>query len=335
MDNKIWSLLVHLSMRQWPQHIDIPFKDEFEDDFWDYLVDESAKAGMNAIFLDLGDAVEYASHPEIATEGAWTRKKVRNEIKKCREKGIALIPKLNFSCTHSYWLGEYRNMTSTTTYYKVCNDLIKEVYELFDHPEYIHIGMDEENVKDCFKTGLVVSRVGELYWHDLRFLIDCVADTGAKPWVWSCPLFEDPEGFKAHIDADDAIIQPWYYHALYEEHFTRTDSTQERIDFYFNNGRYAGLGLEYVEEDPFHKKFRTLAIPLMKEEGYQYVPAVSVCSNCEYNTPDMFRYFKENAPDEQVLGYMAAPWCTTEWKNKEKFDETFKLFKDAKEKYYK
>lgn len=70
--------------------------------------------------------------------------KVELEVARCREKGLALIPKLNFATTHSFRLGEYRNMTSTNTYYKVVNDLIHEVYELFDHPEYIHFGMDEQ-----------------------------------------------------------------------------------------------------------------------------------------------------------------------------------------------
>ena len=30
----------------------------------------------------------------------------------------------------------------------------------------------------------------------MRYLVDCVADTGAKPWMWSNPLFEHPEEYK-------------------------------------------------------------------------------------------------------------------------------------------
>ena len=41
-------------------------------------------------------------------------------------------------------VGIYERMVSTPIYYQVCKDLIEEAYEMFDHPEFIHIGMDEE-----------------------------------------------------------------------------------------------------------------------------------------------------------------------------------------------
>ena len=79
--------------------------------------------------------------------------------------------------------------------------------------------------------------------------------------------------------------------------------------------------------------YRERVLPLM-EEGYDYVPCMSVYNRCKHNTPDTFRYFKENAPDNQIVGYLHAPWAWTIWKNKDKFDETLRLFKESKEKYY-
>lgn len=175
MREKMWGLLVHLSM-----NIALPIKNEipFDDDFWTYILEESVKTGINTIILDVGDGIEYESHPEIALKNAWSRDRVRSEVKRCKDMGIALIPKLNFATPHDHWLGEYARMVSSSIYYKVCNDLIKEVYELFDKPEYIHIGMDEEDARHVAKHDYAVYRQGELYWHDLRYLVDCVKTTG-------------------------------------------------------------------------------------------------------------------------------------------------------------
>ena len=52
---------------------------------------------------------------------------------------------------------------------------------------------------------LVLYRKGKLWWHDLRFLMDCVHDTGAKPWIWSDSLFEHTEEFLANVDPDEVL----------------------------------------------------------------------------------------------------------------------------------
>ena len=327
---KMWAVLVHLSMSQWDVKYDeLPFDDEL----WDYIVAESAKSGVNTIVLDVGDGIEFGSHPEIATKGAWTRERTRKEVARCKELGIALIPKLNFASPHDIWLGEYHWKLSTPEYYRVCNDLIKEVYELFDHPEYIHLGMDEEDAKHVKGHELAVYRQGELYWHDIRFYVDCVKDTGAKPWMWSCPLFDHPEEYKAHFDADEVILSPWYYNAFRKEHWTPVSSREVYVTYY-NEAEYKDMNIQFVEEDPFLVNFRNVALPLMKE-GYCYVPCASVNNRCDYNTSDLVEYFKENAPDSQVVGFITAPWQKTAPENKDYFEESFRFLKEAREKFYK
>ena len=328
-NNKVWAILVHLSMSMWAEKYDtLPF----DNDIWDYIVEESEKTGINTIVLDVGDGIEFGSHPEIACKGAWSRDKLRKELARCREKGIALIPKLNFATPHDIWLGEYHRKVSTPEYYRVCNDLIKEAYELFEHPEYIHIGMDEEDAKHVTGDELAVYRQGELYWHDIRFFVDCVKDTGAKPWMWSCPLFDHPEEYKEHFGAEEVILSPWYYNAFRREHWTPVSSRAEYVAYY-NEGDYAKMGIEYVEEDPFLVNFRNVALPLMKE-GYLYVPCASVFNRCDYNTSDLVEYFKDNAPDNQVIGYITAPWFKTMAEFKGMFEESFRFMKEAKEKFY-
>ncbi len=326
--NKEWSILVHLSMNMWKkQYTEL----EFDDSVWDYILEESVKSGVNMIVLDVGDGVAFASHPEIAIKGAWPRSRVRKEVARCKELGIELIPKLNFSATHDLWLGEYERMVSTSTYYKVCADLIHEVYELFDKPKYIHLGMDEEDAKHQRTFDFVAYRQGDLYWHDLRFLLDCVTDTGAKPWIWNCPLRADTEGFWEHISADEVLISPWYYLAIKEEHYTPIDCLP-MYEEYYGSEDYAGMGLKFVEEDPDLAKFRETVLPQRKD--YTYAPCVSVYNRCVYNTEDMVEYFKENVPDEKIAGYMTAPWCSTTEKHRAFFEESFMYLKAAKEKFY-
>ncbi|MBQ3553060.1 MAG: hypothetical protein IJA08_00025 [Clostridia bacterium] len=331
MKEKMWALLVHLGTDLW--HGKFCYKNlVFDDLLWNSILEKSQEAGINTIVLDVANGIEYASHPEIATKGAWTRKRVRTEIARCKEKGIALIPKLNFATPHCKWLGEYSRMISTKQYYHVVNDLIKEVYELFEHPEYIHLGMDEEDAKHVAEQELAIYRQGELFWHDLRYFIDCVQDTGAKPWIWSCALFDHPEEYKKHIGVEDAVLSPWYYNAFRKEHWTPISSRSEYVAYY-NEGEYAKMGIQFVEEDPFLVNFRKVALPLMKE-GYHYIPCASVVNKCDYNTEDLVEYFKDNAPDEQVLGFITAPWFPTIKEFEKDFYDSIKFLKEAKKKFY-
>lgn len=331
---KMWAVLVHLSRDMWMSGVKAK-SINFADDIWDYILEQSANSGINTIVLDVGNGIEYASHPEIVKDGAWTRARVRKEVARCRDMGIELIPKLNFSASHDMWLGIYSRMLSTPKYYEVCKDLIEEVYNLFDRPRYIHLGMDEEDAKHQANFDYCVYRQGELYFHDLRYLIDCVRDVGSMPWIWACPLFDFTEDFKKYIDPKEVIISPWYYNAFRKEHYTPISSRAEYVAYY-NEGDYASMGIEYVEDDPFLVNVRNKAIPLMKE-GYLYVPCASVYNRCDYNTSDLVEYFRDNAPDEQIIGYMSAPWCSANHQDerwKTFFDETFRFMKEAKEKFY-
>jgi len=165
-EKMIWAYLMHLSYNMWEDHIPQEYKDEnfvcntcqdarmwahgyrpyltFDDSTWDYMLKEMSAAGINMVVIDLGDGVQYESHPEISVKNAWTTARLRNEIMKMRKMGLEPIPKLNFATTHDIWLGEYSRMVSTKTYYTVCRDLIAEVIALFDKPRYFHLGMDEE-----------------------------------------------------------------------------------------------------------------------------------------------------------------------------------------------
>lgn len=329
---KIWGLLVNLGIWQGGEDEKSgTFK--FEQSAWEDILDQCQDAGINTIVLDCGGAIDFPSHPEITMEGAWSLEKLKEEIERCRAKGIRIIPKLNFSAQHDNWLGEYNWMLCTSIYYKVCKDLIKDAYEAFEHPEFIHIGMDEEDEKHASVLKDVVTwRKPEKHISDVKYLIDCVTETGAKAWIWPEPLFYQTELYEKSIAPDEAIVSPATYNAIYKEHWTPITSRQEYIDYY-NKPPYKDMNLTYVEEEPYFDNFREKALPLL-EHGYTYVPIMSPYNKCDISIDDVFRYFKENAPDEQIRGYMMTIWWFMTEERKHYYEHGIKLFKDAKEKYY-
>ena len=143
----IWAYLIHLGFNMWEEEnvkplygmekgrkriLDIrsakPYL-RFDENLWNNLLVEMKKAGINMLVIDLGEGVQYESHPEIAAKDAWSVKKLKQELSRIRSMGIEPIPKMNFSTTHDTWLGPYSRCVSTDTYYGVCRDLISEVCE--------------------------------------------------------------------------------------------------------------------------------------------------------------------------------------------------------------
>jgi hypothetical protein len=72
----------------------------FDDTLWRDLTEEMAKAGLNMVVIDLGDAIQYESHPEIAVKKAWSPARLREELARLRNLGLEPTPKLNFSTAH-------------------------------------------------------------------------------------------------------------------------------------------------------------------------------------------------------------------------------------------
>ncbi len=321
-DKKLWGLLVHLTMDSESALADgLPF----DEGMWDWTLENAVKAGYNTIVLSVGNGIEFGSHPEIAAKTAWSRKRVREEIAKAGAMGLALIPEFNFSACHCDWLGKYARMISTEEYYHVCNDLIREIYEIFEHPAYIHLGMDEEDDEHARgnRRGLGIFRHGDLYWHDLRFLLDCVEATGATPWIWYDPTVVSYERYMKTVDPSRIVLSPWYYDALKEENFVPFS------EYPWDKTPYNGLDLQYIEDIPKLKEFRECIIPRMAD-GHRYIPCS--WSYMKGNTAELAEYFKKDAPYDQILGHLVAVWCATKWENKARFEAAFREFGEVKPK---
>ncbi len=228
MDNKnfIKAVLLHLSHNMWCEWSDDPADDArlagraperalaLNEDIWRRSVDLAAAKGMNLLLIDVGDAVAFPRRPELAIKGAWSPDRMKEELARIRKLGMEPIPKLNFSNTHNGWLKDYRRMVSTPEYYKACEDVIRDVAEIFDHPRFLHIGYDEETFSHQRNYDFVAVRQGELWWHDFLWFVSTVEKAGMRAWVWSDYGWHHPEFVKR---CPKSVLQSnWYYDELME-----------------------------------------------------------------------------------------------------------------------
>jgi hypothetical protein len=258
----------------------------FDEPTWDAILKEMAAVGMNMVVIDVGDGIQYESHPEISVRNAWTHSKLRAELAKMRRLGLEPIPKLNFSTTHDIWLGKYSRMVSTDIYYTVCRNLIREVCGLFDYPRFFHLGMDEETATHQTKLSHVVMRQHDLWWGDLYFLIGEVEKCGVRPWIWSDYAWGHPDDFFRRMPK--SVLQSnWYY--------------GKRWDW-------------RAQEEPGEKypRWRTYVKTYIDLEahGYEQIPTGSNHGNPE-NMEATVDFCKEVIDPARLLGFMTAPWRPT------------------------
>lgn len=330
MDKK-WGILVHLGMNMWG---DLRAQKElkFNMDVWNEYVDHCVANGINFIVMDIGEGVQWESHPELSIKGSWSKELVKSEVLRLREKGIELVPKLNFSATHDAWLGIYSRMVSTPEYYKVTKELIEEIYEMFLHPSVIHIGMDEENWKhatDGNRT-LIVLRNSALQVHDINYFIKCVEELGAACHMWHDPYCNVNEEDAANIK-DTVMPYVWMYYSYLKENWTLiSEQSQEVIDFYATEFvRRYGYTIEYVEESPSVLNAIKLLEKFFEEKRHFFLATSNLyIKNCEC---DAVEYVRRNNADLSLLdGMIGTPWSQMIPEKKELFWEAAELVGKAR-----
>ena len=285
MKDKMWGYLMHLGDNMWGDpcgrlRYEPAYYPELQvdDSVWKDTIDFLPGQGFNMVLIDIGDGLQYDTHPEISVKGAWSKDKLKKELDRMRAMGLTPYPKLNFSAGHDAWLGEYSKMLSTPKYYEVCRDLILEVSELFDTPKYFHLGLDEEDPVNQGGLGMIVVRQMELYWHDVYKLFDYCAEAGTTPWVWS--TYSWGEG---HL----------------EEYIRRMPK-----DVLQSNGWY-----NRIKKMP-DGKYNAIQIDIYKrldDEGYLQVMTGSLYENYSANYYETMLMARTELSDN-VIGIMAAPW---------------------------
>ena len=292
----IWAYLVHFGCNCWkdvppervPRHGKKPMDwlltrcqydhVRFDEDAWKDISARLAKAGVNMIVIDLAEFVRYESHPELAVEGSWDVGRLCAEIARLRGMGFEVIPKLNFSTSHDSWLKEYHRMVSTPAYYRVCEDLVREVIGMFDRPRLFHLGFDEETAGQQWDCEHVVVRQGDLWWHDLNWFVSVVEKSGCRPWVWSDAYWHHPEEFLRRMSRE-VLQSNWYYGAEFDP--------------------------AKVSED---RRIRLRAYEDFERAGFDQIPTGSNYS-CDTNFEGSVALCDKVISPAHLKGYLMAPWA--------------------------
>ena len=213
-------------------------------------------------------------------KGSWTVEKLRNELDRLRGMGFEVIPKMNFSACHDTWLKMYHRMVSTKKYYQVCEDLIKDAVEIFDHPRFVHLGYDEETASHQSKHLFAVCRQGDLWWHDFLWFVKVTEKTGSRPWIWSDYCWNHKDEFMKRMPK--SVLQSnWYYGA----------------DFDVSKMKEGRRPYVQTYED-------------LDKAGFDQVPTGSNWS-CDSNFGDTIKFCDSKCSKDLIKGYMMAPWTRT------------------------
>jgi hypothetical protein len=308
----IFANLLHLSYNMWGDWDNPKVKGKywaakpylrFDDKLWNDLLKLMQQRGFNMVVIDLGDAIQYESHPEIVIKDAWSRPRLTEELKKLRDMGLEPIPKLNFSTCHDQWLGPYSRMVSTPQYYDVCKDLIAEVIDLFDKPRFFHLGMDEEEAVHQSNFEYVSLRQHGLWWRDINFLFKQCDDRGVRPWIWGDYVWNHSEVFYANMPKH-VVQSNWYRDPV-------------RGDAKSVYGGVINMDIEavrtYIDVD---------------KAGFDQIPTVS-----NWETPDNIHntiaFCQEHLSKDHLKGYFLTPWRPTLEETREKHVDAIEHFATA------
>ena len=240
-DGGIRAMLLQLGMNMWcdwfPEGVTPPWnKNRYRkpclelaarDEVWRQVTDHMAARKLNMAVIDIGEAMVFPSHPELAIKGSWTPEKMRRELDRLRGLGLEPIPKLNFSSTHNGWLKHYRRIMSTPAYDKVCADVIRDTVEIFGKPRFFHIGYDEESAQHQVNEGhfhLVLARQGDLWKRDLLQIVGAVEKCGPRAWMWSDYGWDHADFYE--WCPKSVVMSNWFYdeaHGGFELAENKTD----------------------------------------------------------------------------------------------------------------
>ena len=286
--NFMWAHLLHLGSNMWNEegntrgreHRSTPCASDvlrFDRPLWEAHTKELWEAGINTLIIDVAEALQYKSHPELSAKGALTHEEMSAEVARLKAMGFEVIPKLNFSASHDIWLKEYSRMLSTSIYYQVCRDVIEEVAEVF-RPNHFHLGMDEENPQNQRNQMISIVRQHELWWHDFYYLVECVERVGARPWIWADYFWSHPEECIEKMPRS-VVMCGWFYWRCFSEETLQSKGKQTMLAGFLR----------------------------LSELGYDQVPTASVWAEPD-NLEELTQYCAERIDHTHWLGMMQTTW---------------------------
>lgn len=303
MDSKMWGMLLQLGSNMWhkPEH-----EDEFDDErrnyrdylycdrnVWRQVTDFLPSCGINTLLIDMGEAVILDSHPELAVKGSLTKAEFKEELNRLRALGLTVLPKFNFSCCHNAWMKEYAYMVGTEAYYRFCEDVVRETIEIFDKPEFFHLGLEEEDAASQRNQAVIVVRSPKKKTADAKKLFAVCEEYGVRPWIWVNPetikAFGGEEAFRREIPK--TVLLSNYYYSFIPNHY---EAVPDAVKLYEKIGEW----------------------------GYEQVPTSSTWE-AYLNSKDTMRFCKNHVKPDSLRGFMTAPWFFTEP------NSLYALFNDA------
>ena len=253
---------------------------------FDRAIDSMAETGLDTLHLAFTNA-EFKSHPELKGPETVEKAKAKEIIGRVRERGIRVIPEVNFSLAHAQWTKDWQYRIGSPEYYTFCSDLIEEAAEYCGGPEIIHLGLDEESYWEVCSRDYIVLRNGKKKWDDFRFLMECCRKVGARPAAWADIYWLDPVNCAKNVSRD-MILYPWYYGAMKHKNM----QTHEQWEAWLkaNMSSYANH-LRYWQNDDLLELQRR-ALTECAAAGYDVVPCVSICYGCDENAPEVLEWCK-------------------------------------------
>ena len=283
---------------------------ECRDELWTEAVNRAAQLGLDHIFIDLGEGIEYPSHPELKVPGTWSVEKIRKELARMRALGVEPLPKLNFSTCHDSWLQWYHRMVSTPKYYQVVADVIKDVCEIFDQPKIFHLGFDEEVPVAGKSDFCMVIRQGELWWHDLEYTIAQVEKNGSRAAIWADAICAGRETFLKRM-SKGVLMCPWYYYDDFsEKNLTWNAACEKKVGTW---DVQRNLAASFVELD---------------RAGYDLYACTSNWGKDEASSA-MVKFCREKLNPDHLKGIFTAPWQRTIPRCQKKTLQGLELFAQA------
>lgn len=290
----MWAILMRLGVNTNAKPGDCrPY--EMEDEFryheklfcdkeiWRKVTEYLPSQGINTVLLDINEGVRLDSHPELAIPGSWEKEELTEEVRRLRKLGLNPIPKFNFSCAHNAWLKEYAYQIGTDTYRQVCEDIVRETIEIFDKPEFFHLGMDNEEADYQKYSPVKIVRSWKQKTEDACALFRVCLEQGVRPWIWlnakNVEEYGGEERFQTNIPKE-VLISNGCYKSVHP----------------------ADVGEQLVPNTALFNK--------LDEWGYEQVP---LCSRKDwtFNVLQTLRYGKGYVSNESIRGYIIAPWVAT------------------------
>ncbi|MFB3897050.1 MAG: glycoside hydrolase family 20 zincin-like fold domain-containing protein [bacterium] len=186
-----------------------------------------ARYKINQILYEVEQGMEWKSVPEINNPNMISQTDFKKVLKCAKDHFIAVTPLVQtLGHLEFVFRNNKKNMVfvedSSYPYaycplnpksYEFAYKMLDEAIAVFDHPEYVHIGHDEFEMRGTFPVHEECKKIGivDLYYMDTLKLYEHLKQKGVKTVMWGDILYKDK--YQAKIDSlpKDILIADWRY----------------------------------------------------------------------------------------------------------------------------